>query len=567
MFTDKPRLAGTKKNVRMHDITIPECFLDSAPRALQMSYMYKIDMHPKFTPPIDDTNIQIFHRLFQSNRCFAIITSKPIPHLAKMTLFQSFGAISCSVSTKAVELTLNEDELMRLRRYHVVLFKDVVGTWKEFFLCDFKHTYIIAPTDGHNILWDIVNEFQAMDSLSEKTEAERLNVTYRKDDWLHRVICPWYRADLNSRYIVTKVLEHLTPNSEFPNTEHASYADYVFEKYQAKVMQPEQFLIEVKAVTTKLTRLYPGEGEDGKKTSTMRGPEILIPELCHNFSFPGDLWLKMTMLPSVLHRIQYLLLAEEVRVKINNYVGLNIQNYEPLPVMEKMKRRPHEDFYNETPQISSAPLINSIPQVIDYTEHEALSKYFDLPWADSDEPLDLNRNLDELYPFEIDYHFEFINKRYNFVDEYHIANIVQSQSQYKTKPLAICARPSKEKMRINILNITESIRGVEQHELLAAITPHSSSDVFDMERLEVLGDAFLKFSISFYLIHAHPTWHEGFLTTAKGKLVSNRNLCYHAISNNLPGIIKGNRFNPLDDWMPPMVHVSEDIVVSFSFFN
>lgn len=67
-----------------------------------------------------------------------------------------------------------------------------------------------------------------------------------------------------------------------------------------------------------------------------------------------------------------------------------------------------------------------------------------------------------------------------------------------------------------------------------------------MELFEVLGDAFLKFSVSFFLIQKHIDWHEGFLTTIKGQIVGNRNLCYSAIRHKLPGMIKVNQFNRLN---------------------
>lgn len=470
-------------------------------------------MTPAFDPTNDGYDIQIFHRLFQSKRCLAIVTAKPLPKLGTMKLYQNYGAIDCSVIARPIQLKLTENELKRLRNFHVVLFKDLVDTWKDFFVCDLEHTYMIAPMDGNAIWWDIVDEFQEMEPVREKSELERMNVDYRPEDWLHRVVCPWYRRHpslSDERYVVTKILDNLRPNTKFPKNEYASYASYVEDKYQARVMQPKQFLLLVKGVTQKLNRLHPGQGENGKKIASAPRTVILIPELCHNFKFPGDLWLKMTMLPTVLHRVQYLLLAEELRIEINQYVGLDIENYEPRPVMEKMICRPQ--YYN----------------------------------------------------------FEYHIKQTNFSSiitkqgkDESLLRKVPSLLRDQQKLLDICVPSLEKRLRIDILNITESPRGIEQHELLAAITSHSAHDVFDMERLEVLGDAFLKFSVSLYLIHAHPSWHEGFLTYVKCQLVSNRNLCCNAIHKNLPGMIKANIFKPRDDWIPPMVRVDESLAVSY----
>lgn len=50
--------------------------------------------------------------------------------------------------------------------------------------------------------------------------------------------------------------------------------------------------------------------------------ENLVAELCVRFEFPSVLWLKATCLPSILHRITYLLLAEELRQNIVHDIGV-----------------------------------------------------------------------------------------------------------------------------------------------------------------------------------------------------------------------------------------------------
>ena len=42
----------------------------------------------------------------------------------------------------------------------------------------------------------------------------------------------------------------------------------------------------------------------------------LAPEFCYIYPFPAVLWYKSIVLPSVLHRIHYLLLAEDLRRSI-----------------------------------------------------------------------------------------------------------------------------------------------------------------------------------------------------------------------------------------------------------
>jgi hypothetical protein len=54
-------------------------------------------------------------------------------------------------------------------------------------------------------------------------------------------------------------------------------------------------------------------------------------------------------------------------------------------------------------------------------------------------------------------------------------------------------------------------------ELLVAITSASCGRAFSLERLEILGDAFLKLEVSTQLCQSHPTCSEGALTQMRSE--------------------------------------------------
>lgn len=78
-----------------------------------------------------------------------------------------------------------------------------------------------------------------------------------------------------------------------------------------------------------------------------------------------------------------------------------------------------------------------------------------------------------------------------------------------------------------------------------------------MERYEVLGDGFLKFICSLYLYKRHEDFHEGYLTTLKGQIVSNRNLFYIGNDLGLSTMIKSSQFNA-DETLAPSTRVPEN---------
>lgn len=70
-------------------------------------------------------------------------------------------------------------------------------------------------------------------------------------------------------------------------------------------------------------------------------------------------------------------------------------------------------------------------------------------------------------------------------------------------------------------------------QILEAITTEKCSENFSLERLEILGDAFLKFAVGRYLFLKHDALDEGQLTRKRSKLTNNLNLFKLAKLKNL----------------------------------
>lgn len=364
---------------------------------------------------------------------------------------------------------------------------------------------------------------------------------------------------------MTKIRDDLTPNSPFPTSTYVSYSAYIKEKYGQETVNQNQFMIEIKGITQNLKLLTPGSGYGGSRNVTWNGPELIIPEFSHNFEFPAELWLKAVLMPSILHRLNYLLIAEKMRIKINRTIGISSDNYIPEPVIEKMKLTPIEDDVGMiTKKMVRMP--NS-----DFAEPKHLSKndFHSLndgtPWAPIEEPSDVNRHT-KIFPLELDYYHNFLiekMKKMNVKQHDHADLIRKTYNSKKREPFPI-SEVDQASMKIEVLEITKDTYtiGPQQCDLLAAITVASSADVFNMERHEVLGDSYLKFAVSVFLLQKHPTWHEGFLTACKGKIVSNRNLLYQGIERNIGGMLNVHGFNPKGDWVPPLMSVPREVKVS-----
>lgn len=177
----------------MQDIVVPTALIDSIPRVNTQLYLYELEIQPNFDAfEANDENITIFHNLLQSSRTYGILTTKKLPRMAVMKFYQSCGQISCKVSYEPKLITLgNAQKLDKLKRFHCILFRNVLDLWKEFFVYDHKDSVIIVPINNHQIDWHIVERFQSWPNLQQKTVAERRNIDYVSDDWLYSVVCPW----------------------------------------------------------------------------------------------------------------------------------------------------------------------------------------------------------------------------------------------------------------------------------------------------------------------------------------------------------------------------------------
>ncbi|XP_052198876.1 dicer-like protein 4 isoform X2 [Diospyros lotus] len=85
---------------------------------------------------------------------------------------------------------------------------------------------------------------------------------------------------------------------------------------------------------------------------------------------------------------------------------------------------------------------------------------------------------------------------------------------------------------------------VTAHRVLEALTTEKCNEQFSLERLEVLGDAFLKFAVGRHLFLLHDTLDEGQLTRKRSKLVNNSNLFKLATKGKLQAYIRDQPFDP-----------------------
>ncbi|XP_065660737.1 endoribonuclease Dicer isoform X3 [Hydra vulgaris] len=110
-------------------------------------------------------------------------------------------------------------------------------------------------------------------------------------------------------------------------------------------------------------------------------------------------------------------------------------------------------------------------------------------------------------------------------------------------------------------HVTENVKSPSVLKIFEALTTRQARMPFDLERLEVLGDSFLKQAVSIFVYFQNPSFHEGKLTIKRKNCISNENLCKVGKSVGIQNLICNSQFgtkssisenrNPWTVWLPP----------------
>ncbi|XP_013119344.2 endoribonuclease Dcr-1 [Stomoxys calcitrans] len=95
--------------------------------------------------------------------------------------------------------------------------------------------------------------------------------------------------------------------------------------------------------------------------------------------------------------------------------------------------------------------------------------------------------------------------------------------------------------------------------ILTALTMSNANDGINLERLECIGDSFLKYAITTYLYITYDNVHEGKLSHLRSKQVANLNLYRLGRRKQLGEYMIATKFEPNDNWLPPCYYVPKEL--------
>lgn len=287
--------------------------------------------------------------------------------------------------------------------------------------------------------------------------------------------------------------------------------------------------------------------------------------MCIKHEYPAPLFIQARLIPTVLYHISQLLLAEDLRRKISKETGigkLDGVKWEPLQLDEHLLKYeykkvdieiPVEDY--RIPNDSNVPALLSTPfDEISTLNHDVGVKMLEseYPWKDIDEPKDINRDINVEVIDIILYE--------NFVSS--IITDTDRQNRYqpvKINQQAITYDKQFEEKHIVLLQKKGNAIGPQLSQIYTSLCTAKSNGLVNLERLETLGDSFLKLISTLYILTKYPHFDEGKSTTLKSKLISNKNLFYLGRLQNLGGYILNTDLFPDQQWLPPSFTVPHRI--------
>ncbi|XP_076280664.1 endoribonuclease Dcr-2 isoform X2 [Lasioglossum baleicum] len=536
-------IIGTNKKKRAHKLQFPSALNGAYPLPSKPVYLHLLHAKPVYPAPHYDNRYLVFYNLLCDKAGFGILSSKRMPTIPSFPIFMRLGELQVEVKVNHAIMKLSANEINSIKAFHSLIFSQVVKVIKSFMVFDNynrDNCFLTVPVNEKwEINWETIRQHQQIQHVPPP-------VPFRfepKDYHELSLVVPTYRGAAEV-YVVTQVCEDLTPNSCFPTENFYSYVHYYQRKHGLTINNLDQPMLEAKMISTRINCIKPRamncESKYRKRMETNDDlKEHLIPELCTIVKFPALYWLKATMLPSVLHRISQLLVADDLRQLIATEANLglisNDDYWPPLIINEEELGEPSESITKIPFDESIDNSLQSEP-VLDVPEVDDVYHY---PWTEDQEPPDLNRKIEDIRLIDIEHHYQFM------VGDCDTES--NTMKNIKTKFMKNSSVPTRD---LKILSVANS-EGPNPVQIMYALTSKIGHDAFDLERLETLGDACLKFVTTLFLYTSFSNSSEGQLTVLKGKIIGNRNLYYCGKKKCIPGRMKVDEFVPHSNFIAP----------------
>ncbi|KAK4023845.1 hypothetical protein OUZ56_009240 [Daphnia magna] len=485
-----------------------------------------------------------------AERRLGFLSSRRLPPVNPFGLFSPAGQFNVGFQEIHNHQPLSDVDIELCHRFQQFVFERILEFPDDEQYNREKCSYVIVPMNSANNQIDLDFIRHQLDSAVPDWQDHSPGDSNFYQVYRDAVVISQHnQAKGKSRYYyVNTIRRDLTPLSPFPNKAFPTYLDYYRDRYCIQIRNLQQSLLEVTKESLNsfnfLTPKYVNRKGAAEKDTKLRGVIHFIPELCHVHRFPASMWRQSVWIPSIFYRLNSLLLADELRIEIQNETGLGhelsflqsgVPCWEPLEIKVNSSVDVAKRIAND-----SGSKIQLVKEDVFGNKNGFSQNPLTLSDAIEDQ-MDLKHSL-----WNVDLFFSETNKSSTKVEKLKSKtnDYVNGEDHFA---------PTVEVQNVHFDDVvTKTFTGPSPGELLQSLTTSVANAGFNLERLEVIGDSILKLATSIHIYCKSPShFHEGKMTHLRMKQVCNANLFKLGKSKSIPRFMVATKFLPKENWLSP----------------
>ncbi|GLV37524.1 Dicer-2 [Carabus blaptoides fortunei] len=478
---------GDEKLKEPRKSEIPKYLVRQPTTEVGKYYLHLIKMTPNFPASTSSTsNLSAELSILSDELGYGLITLNKLPSVCEFPIFVSSGEISIELYTNVAKLYLLHEDILVLRKFNHFIWNDVLKIMKSFLVYDnvdetgmmLLIPVAISECGSVTIEMKLARQHTRIQQINEPTLQEKLDLVVTEESHKCKIVWPWYRT--------------------------------------RKMSKPSR--IDSTVFYREASRFTAANTE--KRDMMGKTEEHLVPELVHTARLPRTI------------------VVQSITATNNIASGMGVEKLDlevfhqttPMPIDERILKTDKQKI-QPLQQRNVTETLSSISAKSLTNKNDSAKKLNEqYPWTDEEEPLDIERNLDELTLAEIESFEKFVNMTYE--------DLKKNKSKFNpadSKSSALTLDAKYEARPILMLREVDNEFGPPQWVIFQCLMAAKATDILNLERLETLGDSFLKLN----------------------RIIANRNLLYCGQRKNLGGYMKVSEFLPRTEWLPPGMRVPQ----------
>lgn len=164
---------------------------------LQTVHIHIIKLQPEFNA-INDLSVEKMIKMYTSDTCFGIISAQPLPLLCKFPVYVNTGEICVELAVNQNTVLLTSEQILEIREYHTLVLNNVLEVLKTFLVINNSadaEMLLLVPLSKNTgeINFDIVSSHKSLKSVLEPSGQERASLQVTEEEFLEKIVVPWYR--------------------------------------------------------------------------------------------------------------------------------------------------------------------------------------------------------------------------------------------------------------------------------------------------------------------------------------------------------------------------------------